>query len=345
MQLLTFAHRGEARSFFEQLELEPLNGNSLYCFKEGLLLITGEGLFEAMNAVSKAVANYPSIERIINLGVAGALDSELSVNQVVQIRTSYLELEGKAQFHSFNMENKDTPFKLVDCLTSTRRILEKTAAKELLPFAQIVDRELWAISRALKDEKLPITSLKLISDIPSDETSEICKVVKDKADFFSSELFKAWSQLNNQEVQTGTVLNELPYSEEFHFTTSMRTNLEKKLSQLTIKFPNQSLEELIVFEEIIQQETRPKEKANELLSKINGLLNPYRVELEKRLTRLTPGLKAAGLSPSFDPNLEKVQLHIKATLSSSKDIDKAVDQLKKFDFDKLKSILEGEVDV
>lgn len=345
MQLLTFAHRGEARSFLEQLDLEALKGNTLYRFKDGLLLITGEGLFEAMNAVSKTIASYPTIDHVINLGVAGALDSELSVNQVVQIRTSYLELEGKAQFHSFNMENQDTPFKRVDCLTSTRRILDKKAAEELLPFAQVVDRELWAISRALKDEKFPITSLKLISDIPTEETSEICQVVKEKADQFSAELFQVWSKLNNESISTSEVITKLPNLEEFHFTTSMRSNLEKKLSQLSIKFPNQSLETLIDFDEIIQTEMRPKEKANELLSKLNGLLNPYRVELEKRLTRLTPGLKAAGLSPSFDPNLEKVQLHIKGTLSSSKDIDKAVDQLKKFDFDKLKSILEGEVDV
>lgn len=344
MQLLTFAHRGEARSFLDRLDLTPIHGNTLYRFKEGLLLITGEGLFEAMNAVAKTVTEFPSISKIINLGVAGALDSELTQNEIVQVRTVYLELEGKPQFHSFSTENIDTPFKTVDCLTSTRRILDQSTANELLPFAAIVDRELWAIARAVKEEKTPLISLKVISDLPSEETAEICQVVKDEVDHYSRLLFDAWKSIIDNE-EGPEEAEELPFAEHFHFTTSMRTSLTKKLSQLHIKYPGETLEDLINFESIINKEIRPKDKANELIHEINGLLNPYRVDLEKRLSRLTPGLKSAGLSPSFDPNLEKVQLHIKGTMTSKKDIDKAIAQLEKFDFDQLKTILEGELDV
>ncbi len=329
MQLLTFAHRGEARSFLDQLDLEPVQGNSLYRFSEGLLLITGEGIFEAMSATSKVIATYPNIKHIFNFGVAGALEEGLVKEEVVQVRTVYLELEGKAQFHSFSMLNQDTPFKALDCLTSTRRVLDQTTANELLPFANIVDRELWGIARAVKDEKTPITSLKLISDIPAKEEKEICQIVKDQADVYSSKLFDAWKQIDDQEASY-TELEELPFKEHFHFTASMRMALEKKLSQINIKFPNETLQTLIDFDQIIQKESRPKEKAAELLAVINGLLNPYRVALEKRLSRLTPGLKAAGLSPSFDPHLEKVQLNIKGSFSSKKELDKAVNQLSKF---------------
>jgi hypothetical protein len=345
MQLLTFAHRGEARSFFDRLDLTPVHGNTLYRFKEGLLLITGEGLFESMNAVTKTITEFPSINEIINLGVAGALDSELTQNEIVQVRTAYLELEGKPQFHSFSTENIDTPFKTVDCLTSTRRILDQSTANELLPYAAIVDRELWAIARAVKEEKTPLISLKVISDLPSEEKAEICQVVKDEADHYSNLLFDAWKSIIDRDEVSNDEDEELPFAEQFHFTTSMRTSLTKKLSQLHIKYPGEPLEDLINFESIIEKEIRPKDKANELIHEINGLLNPYRVALEKRLSRLTPGLKSAGLSPSFDPNLEKVQLHIKGTMTSKKDIDKAISQLEKFDFDQLKTILEGEMDV
>lgn len=344
MQLLTFAHRGEARSFFDRLDLTPVHGNTLYRFKEGLLLITGEGIFESMNTVAKTITEFPSINKIINLGVAGALDSELTQNEIVQVRTAYLELEGKPQFHSFATENINTPFKTVDCLTSTRRILNRSTANELLPLAAIVDRELWAIARAVKEEKTPLISLKVISDLPAEETAEICQVVKDEADYYSNLLFDAWKSIIGSEETTDEA-EELPFAEHFHFTTSMRTSLTKKLSQLHIKYPGEALEDLVNFEKIIEKEVRPKDKANELIHEINGLLNPYRVALERRLSRLTPGLKSAGLSPSFDPNLEKVQLHIKGTMTSKKDIDKAITQLEKFDFDQLKTILDGELDV
>ncbi|TNE98434.1 MAG: hypothetical protein EP326_09835 [Deltaproteobacteria bacterium] len=345
MQLLTFAHRGEARAFLDQLDLTQVQGNTLYRFNRGLLLITGEGLFETMNAVSKVIATHPDINEIVNLGVAGSLDENLAKNEIIQIRTVYLELEEKAQFHSFSMQERITPFKKADCLTSTRRVLDKQTAEKLLPFASLVDRELWAICRAVKDEKIPVTSLKLISDIPSQEQNEICQVVKEQADLFSSHLFDAWNALHSSNDKSKLVLDELPHYEKFHFTSSMMMALEKKLSQVFIKFPGDSLESLIDFDSILSKETRPKEKAAELLNELNALLNPYRVTLEKRLSRLTPGLKAAGLNPTFDPNLEKVQLHIKGTFSSKNEMAKAIDQLQKFDFDQMSAILDGELDV
>jgi hypothetical protein len=344
MLLLTFAHRGEARSFLDRLNLTPIYGNTLFSFDDGLLLITGEGLFEAMNAVAKTVADFPSISKIINLGVAGALENELSQNEIVQVRTVYLELEGKPQFHSFSTVNVDTVFKTVDCLTSTRRILDQSTATVLLPLAAIVDRELWAIARAVKDEKIPLISLKVISDLPTEETAEICQIVKDEADHYSNLLFDAWKSIINSEKKIEKT-QDLPFAEKFHFTTSMKTSLTKKLSQLHIKYPNKNIKDLINFKNIIEKENRPKDKANELLHEINALLNPYRVYLEKRLSRLTIGLKSAGLSPSFDPNLEKVQLHIKGTMTSKKDIAKAIAELEKFDFVQLKTVLEGELDV
>lgn len=345
MQLLTFAHRGEARSFLDQLDLTQVQNNTLYQFNKGFLLITGEGLFETLNAVSKVIATHPEIKEIINLGVAGALDENLSKNEVVKVRTVYLELEEKAQFHSFSLSKNNSAYTEVDCLTSTRRVLDKNSAQKLLPFASVVDRELWAICRAVKQEKIPITSLKVISDIPAQEQTQICQVVKEQAEHFSSLLFEAWSSLEQAEVKKNDFSQELPYLDRFHFTSSMKMAFEKKISQVFIKYPGESLESLIDFDAILSKENRPKEKASELLNELNGLLNPYKVAVEKKLSRLTPGLKAAGLNPSFDPNLEKVQLHIKGSLSSKKELGKAIEQLQKFDFDQMSSIIGGEIDV
>ncbi|MCO4793352.1 MAG: hypothetical protein KC493_06565 [Bacteriovoracaceae bacterium] len=341
MQLLTFAHRGEAKAFFEHLELEAIDGNTLYKFTDGLVLIMGEGVFDPLSKVSKVLALYPEISEIINLGVAGALNPNLNKDEVIQVRSSYLELEGNPQFHSFTMRNRDLPFKKEDCLTSSRRVLSKEQAQKLLPFAGIVDRELWAVARANKENKLPMTSLKVISDIPSEESEQICQVVKESALKLSTALYNAWSQIDGDQLQPEEKVS-IPYFDQFHFTRSMSSTLQKRCHQLEIKFPDNKLEELIDFNSIVESEMRPKEKAIQILDEMNRLINPYRISVEERLKKLTHGLTSTGLTCSFDPHLEKSNLHIKGTFSNPNELKKVSEQLSKFDFEKMKSILEGD---
>lgn len=346
MQLLTFAHRPEARAFLEEFKTTMLENNSLYRFDAGYILITGEGIFDSLSRISAVLSRHPEIKEVINLGVAGALDSSLQIEEIFQIRTAYLEFNEKPEFHSFSLADTDLPFKKVDCLTSSRRVLSQSTAQALLPFASLVDRELWSQAKACHDSKRPLTSLKLISDIPSQEEEHVCQLVSEKAPFYSAKLFSAYQLLNKIQPNKKEFSNSVfLHEEKFHFTSSMRQALNSKARQINLKFQGKSFEELIDLNSILEKEIRPKEKALLLLDEMNYILNPYKVALERRLHQLSLGVVSAGFKAKFDPHLEKPLLHLNACFQSEAELKKAGVELSKFDFKKLKELLDGDFNV
>ena len=92
MNLLCFAHQGECVMFLRHLALRPLSlsfakawqGDGIY------VLLTGEGIEQAGYTLAAFCARYEQdISAIVNLGIAGGLDAQLTRDKVYRVRTIY----------------------------------------------------------------------------------------------------------------------------------------------------------------------------------------------------------------------------------------------------------------
>jgi len=203
MQLLTFAHKNEAAAFFHfhQFELEK-DGIDLYFDGEHYLLITGEGLWDSLIKISLTLQYLEKksiiITHLLNLGIAGSLRKDLKKFEVYQIRTTYAALcSSKAEFHSYTTQPQLTEqdIKVLDCLSCHKRILNIQEKKNLMPYAHIVDRELWAQAKFAEAQKISWNSLKIVSDEIDEEN--ICDLVQELAHEFSYQLYLAWQKTKN----------------------------------------------------------------------------------------------------------------------------------------------------
>ena len=194
MNLLCFAHRAEAEAFFVEKNFKPDQRlNNLYQETESgdFLLITGEGIFSSLQKVNTTLTTEPSISAIINLGVAGALSPKFNKFDLVSVRTSYLceTSEALPQFRSFPTQ-QITGLPPVDCMSSTQRIKNPQTKKYLSSFSEVIDRELWGIGYAAKEKKIPLVSIKVISDEESDV--DFCQEVKENSFDLSKKLFNSY---------------------------------------------------------------------------------------------------------------------------------------------------------
>jgi len=194
MLLLTIAHHGEAQEFIKRKYKQTVDFhfNGLYRSEDGMLLVSGEGL-QMTSMRLTAVYTYFShqIDRIINMGIAGSLSSELQLNQIYGVRTVHHEMKGKSGFPSFNC--KETLSK-VDCVSAVHSVLTDQHARELSPIADIVDRELWAVGSVCKLFSIPFKSYKLISDKAGNQTN--MEEIVSKAPKFSKHMFDFYKNLS-----------------------------------------------------------------------------------------------------------------------------------------------------
>jgi nucleoside phosphorylase len=201
MQLLTFAHKNEAAAFFHfhQFVLEK-DGSDLYFDGQHYLLITGEGLWDSLIKISLTLQYLEKksilISHILNLGVAGSLRNDLKKFEVYQIRTTYAAFSSaNPEFHSYTTDPliPEDDIKILDCLSCHQRILNKQEKENLMPYAHIVDRELWAQAKFAEAQKIPWNSLKIISDELEEEN--ICELIQEQAHEFSYKLYLAWQKI------------------------------------------------------------------------------------------------------------------------------------------------------
>ncbi len=178
MRLLCMAHRGEAQQFISSLQLKAID-NRFYMSEELALLITGEGPFEVLTHLSYYFAKF-GISEVINLGIAGALDDKLSLNQVYSVRTLYAYGNNEPRFHSYTSHDQHA---VLDAITSENRVLSDEFALELSHYAHIVDREAWAMGKVCNEFKIPFYCYKLISDFAGAKTH--CFDLKNQAKIFS----------------------------------------------------------------------------------------------------------------------------------------------------------------
>ena len=353
---MTFAHRLEASSFFQNQNFQAVEGwSKLWKEEKNFLLITGEGQFEALTQITMVLAEFPEIQQVINLGLAGSLGPGLPEEELLTVRTSYLSLEDQAQFKSFPLKVLDS-IKKVDCLTSSKRILSQTEREKLSPFAEIVDRELWALAFACHKFNKPLSALKIISDNNESNEFQICELVKEKAKHFSFLLYQGFLKINNADFNQKQIqdplnlwVNQICHDQSFYFTTSMQRRCFSLLNQLHLKYhdPKKGFDFLLqnylapILEEL-EETAHPKKKAQLFIDKILQQLNPLRTQVEDKLNHLSGPLKSSGWNVKFDHHMEDNFINLSTKVQNKQQLFKLTETLSNFPLDEWQDVFEGE---
>lgn len=325
---------GEAQSIIELFNLQKKEP-SLFVSDELLLLITGEGPFEANTKTSFILGKYP-VKEIINLGIAGSLSPEHQINEILTVRTSYLAIDLKPSFKTFQLCDSG-----VDCITSFERILEPEKAKKLIGVAHLVDRELWGIATSAKAAGVPLRAYKIVSDMAG--TMEACEVVKDQAEDLSMKL-----ALFIQDQFKSTVSKEVNdiHLPGFHFTFTMKHRLETLLRKLSIK-NGIELNELLktLPDESHYPEIKPKERARLFLIHLEDLLDPTKKILEVKKDKWLTPLKRSSIRVHTDPIWEDDKVGISFEVRNDIELKEKLSALNQFSLIPYQKILQGDLDV
>lgn len=331
MLLICMAHRGEAQSFIKDLDFELNTEGQLYLNQNQkmALLLTNEGIYETFSKLGFILAKY-NISQIINYGIAGALDSSLKQDQVYQIRTSYYHNGHVPKFHSYTSEGS------FDCITCDERVLNDELSTKLRCFAQIVDRELWAVAKVAVDHKIPYTSYKLISDYAGSSTQ--CFDLKAKAKYFSDLMLIHFRALNlTHEEHTSH------RSESFSFNASF--TMQKRIQSLMDKL-NISQDEIEdMYHDLEDKSKTSKENAKTLIYTLENVINPLERIITEKFNHYLSPLTAIGSKINFNPKSDKQSYTIQMEINSQKNIDNLSSALSSISFEKFTQIWNGDIDV
>lgn len=274
--LFTFAHRGEAQIFLKREGYKPIPFyfDGLYDNGTNFLLITGEGLQKTTEKVAAVCAFYKSrIPQIINFGIAGSLSLELQLGEIYSVRTVYREDE----FHSFTSSEGLSSFSRFDCISALNRVVTDEKAEQLGYFAQIVDRELWAIGSCAALFKIPFRSYKLIADRAGSQTD--CLDLKKRALSFSEKIYDYFCTevIPRADVIPRTAgSRDLLIPEGFYATVSQSQKLESLCRKLALKWQIEpkNVFERFNLETLKREERHPKKRTKLLLELLNQELTP-----------------------------------------------------------------------
>ncbi|MEK7790138.1 MAG: hypothetical protein AAB309_00745 [Deltaproteobacteria bacterium] len=275
MRLFTFAHRGEAQVFLKRGNYKPISFffDGLYENGGDLLLITGEGLQKTTEKAAAVCASYhKEISHLINFGVAGSLSPELTLGEIYSVRTVYKEDE----FHSFTtrgMTSFGAPH--FDCISALERVVNDEKAAKLGCFAQIVDRELWAIGSLASLFRIPFQSHKLIADEAGSQTS--CFDLRERAAVFSEKIHDYFCQnVKSEKIEPSFSEKKVQLPEGFYATVSQSQKLENLAQKLALKWqisPHQIFER-VNLETLKKEEKHPKKRTTFLLKLLTKKLTP-----------------------------------------------------------------------
>ncbi|MBT4791995.1 MAG: hypothetical protein HON90_10520 [Halobacteriovoraceae bacterium] len=330
MKLLCIAHRGEAQEFIRHHHLKT-SDNRFYQNDNLSLLITGEGPWEVMTRLPYYLAKY-NITSMINMGIAGSLDSSLALNTIYELRTLYYHNDTKPKFHSYTTTS-DT---LIDGITTESRVLTDEFAKDLANFAAIVDREAWAIGKVAHEYKIPFQAYKLISDIAGNSTQ--CFDLKQRAKEYSEKLLTYFLELeDHQQAKLESTL-------VFPFKTSFTQ--QKRLENLFFKLNLYSkLNETILKSNVLELEIKDKAKANKLIDYLENIANPINTKIHAQMKKITSPFEQIGADIFYDSKLEQKKITLKMEINHQQNIDRLIKKLESFKFSAVESVWQGDFDV
>jgi nucleoside phosphorylase len=192
MLLIVIAHRGEAKEFIRRKHTQQVDFYFSGIFRDNdeILLLTGEGIQNTTLKMASVLTYFGSkIDRVLNMGIAGALDEKLQLNQIYGIREVYHEFNN-SEFSSCTCIETNS---ILDCVTACQRVQELNYARTLAKIAPIVDRELWAVGAVCREFRLPFKSYKLISDFAGKGTDHADII--NRASEFGKHLFDFFKKL------------------------------------------------------------------------------------------------------------------------------------------------------
>lgn len=329
MNLITMAHFGEAQGIIETFKLEKKSTN-LFGSKDILLLITGEGPFEAAIKTSLTVPLY-DIKQIFNVGIAGSLDERYLVGEILKVRTLYLAQDCKPQFKTFQSFEEG-----VDCITSFERILDPEKAQKLKGIGHLIDREAWGVAMAAKTAGIPFFCFKVVSDKAG--TIEACEMVKEKVSIFSDKLKNIFLELFSEAPQKQKISLD-----GFYFTVSTEHKFKQFLKKLSLKneISEEELLHQLPLEKIRRQDILPKEKSKKLLEEMEDLLDPTKKILKEKIQKIKNEFFKSGFNVEVDPYLEKSSLTISIEVSNNQELQEKVINLQNMNIDSFTQLMKG----
>lgn len=365
--LLHFAYRKEAQFFIKEwgFELIPDANIELFQTKDAsiFLLITGEGIDQTINIATRALSyleyqKKKKIDLVLNLGIAGSLRDDLTLNEVVSaklaIRTNINE---EAYFQSFELAKIPLPEtnginKVFTAVSSDKRINQFSSRQKLQLLGDIVDRELWAMALVGHEQRIPCGSWKLISDFAIDDS---CQTVSTNLEELSAMLFKKCSPLVNEilklngQMELHYTKNQSLFSPEilklpdFYFTQTQKHQLKKLY--LGLKITNNEEENVLLrsdfFISLKHKETTPKKRASELLLSLYSKLNPFLIKHQSQINEVLSPLQHPSITFDLDKKLEDETLHIHLEIKNNNDFQAVKKQLNNFDYPKFKELIFG----
>ncbi|EPZ52031.1 hypothetical protein M902_2456 [Bacteriovorax sp. BAL6_X] len=342
MDLLVFAHRGEAQTFLKEMDLKSHpEFNDLYLSgdKSLGLVLTGEGPQNVMMALTYAMGLLKTqgikLNQLINLGICASFNKELRLGEIFEIRTIY----GQGEFKSFQCLCESSK---LDLITANERILDSKLANSLSHFAPLADREAWAIGLVSKKFQIPLRAFKLISDHVTD--APICEYIKEHAQDYSQELYRYFlTSVSKKEKPPNADLSFLD-DKNFYFTLSLEREVTNLIKQILVKYEmnQEELLNLSAIKDIKAHEVTPKKKALELRDFLKEKLYPTRTKIIKQLDNF---VKDTGLEKNeltYDPSLEKVILFIRSKITSETELMSIQKKLSKIDWNRFNSLMNGE---
>lgn len=349
MNLLIFAHRGEARAFLNSEQYQVLKNApvlDLYQGPENFLLITSEGIEQAMLKTSMCLTYLHTlghrIDSVVNLGICGAIaqNQNLAIGSIHPIRTIYA-YRSKPEFKSFTTDSASAKF---DLITLDERLLKQEQCQKLLPLGPLVDREAWAIAYSTKLYfKLPFYCFKLISDNINFET-EFCQRIKEQAEQYSIALYQYYREHfeNSQSpLGLGRQADLPPELNTLYFTKAQKNLFFSLLDKLALK-PNQIVERYNL-SELIESKKTPKDKTKILLKKMQKEISPLRFEIKEHLDALAKQANSELAQFQFDPNLEKQEIRASIKFKNEQERSQAIQAVQQFPLEDFSKIFDGQI--
>ncbi|RLA62774.1 MAG: hypothetical protein DRQ88_01810 [Epsilonproteobacteria bacterium] len=335
MDLLTFAHRGEAKAFLKELPFKPLNFafEGLYQSNDHFLLITGEGVQATSEKLAAVLGAFNEIKQVLNFGVCGSLENKFNEGEIHPIRTCYLEKKSGMEFKSFSTDINNG----IDCVSAHQRVLSIDYAKYLSHFAPLVDREVWAIGSVSSLFKKSFYSYKYISDHADGE--ELCQMVSLKAQEISNTLYNHFLNLNFSEK----VKNITPEIKGTHFTISQKRLYNSLIKKIKIK--GMGLTEIVNLDKINALPLSPKQKAARILKEMEAALFPFNEKVNLQLKNLIDPCKEQGLKIKLSKSFEQDEIEVSSVVKNDQDLARLIDNLKKFPLNKIQKVFKGQIDV
>ena len=335
--------------FLRRLALRPLSlsfatawqGDDLY------VLLTGEGIERAGRTLAAFCARYePDIAAIVNLGIAGGLDTQLEHGKIYRVRTIYGEKSARqVEHHSYTSSEQRA---VHDCISARERVLDAETGMSLGNFAALVDRELWGLASVAALFKLPLQAAKLVSEVVFD--TEICQRARAEREQHSNALYEFWREnfISASPMPHDPMADCLATlsTQGFYFTKALQDKVVSLLSSLALKHGWQAgevLEKLtakIELEKLLTTASQPKQRTKLLLCLLQELHDPFRTQFDQHLAAVTAPLRKVA-KVTYQENFANDDLNISSTIKNQDDITALQQALASFDYQRYRNLLNG----